>query len=360
MAKEAVISKADAVFILKELQRRGLLKSYVLSETAAAVPFGEYLADFWDWEKSPYIKEKRRKNHGIHRRHVLDMSGAVKKYWIPHFEGKLLGEVTRQDIEGFFTVMECNEALSPLRKNRVILAGLIALRFAHAKEMIDRDITKGLVMFSGKPKERQILTPELAAAVFRVDWQDDRTRLANMLAMVTGLRASEIQGLRVQDLGQDCLYVKHAWNFMDGLKTTKNNEVRMVEVPFPGLIRELVALAGQNPHGANMDTYVFWSPLMNDKPMENEAFLRDLRRALLKTGMTEQSAKKIVFHGWRHYYTSYMRDRINEKLLKSQTGHKSLPMIDLYGGHKIAGDRERIQQAQIESFAKLIPETAYV
>jgi integrase len=109
-----------------------------------------------------------------------------------------------------------------------------------------------------------------------------------------------------------------------------------------------------------MDTYIFWSPLKHDKPMENPPFMRDLRVALVKTGMTEQSAKAYTFHAWRHFFTSYMRDRVNEKQLKSQTGHKTLPMIDLYGGHKIAGDRERIQQAQRETFKDLIPEAAYV
>jgi hypothetical protein len=106
MAKGADIDNADAVFILKELQRRGLLKSYVLSETTAAVPFGEYLAEFWDWEKSAYVKEKRRKNHGIHRRYVIGMAGSVKKYWLPLFENKLLGEVSRQDIETFMTTIQ--------------------------------------------------------------------------------------------------------------------------------------------------------------------------------------------------------------------------------------------------------------
>jgi hypothetical protein len=57
MAKEADITKADAEFICKELQRRGLLKSYILEESEQAIDFVTYLIDFWDWEKSPYIKE---------------------------------------------------------------------------------------------------------------------------------------------------------------------------------------------------------------------------------------------------------------------------------------------------------------
>jgi integrase len=148
---------------------------------------------------------------------------------------------------------------------------------------------------------------------------------------------------------------------MDGLKTTKNNEPRTVEVPFPGLMRELVNLAGQNPHGANMETYIFWSPLKHDKPMENPPFMRDLRAALVKTGMSEDSAKVYTFHAWRHFFTTYMRNRVDEKLLQKQTGHKTLIMLDHYSDHVLAGDRERIQQAQIESFAGLIPAyTGYI
>jgi hypothetical protein len=51
----------------------------------------------------------------------------------------------------------------------------------------------GYRLFSGKPPERQILTPETAAVVFRAEWQDERARLASLLSAVTGLRAGEIR-----------------------------------------------------------------------------------------------------------------------------------------------------------------------
>jgi integrase len=177
-----------------------------------------------------------------------------------------------------------------------------------------------------------------------------------MLAMVTGLRAGEIQGLRVQDIGKDCLYIRHSYNGRDGLKTTKNNENRTVELPFPSLIAELIDLAKQNPHGAGMDSFVFWAELSPEKPMEACLFLRDLRAALIQTGMSRESAAVYTFHGWRYYFTAYMRDRITEKLLKSQTRHKTLVMLDRYSGHTIAGDRERIQAAQVAAFGGLFPD----
>jgi hypothetical protein len=52
-----------------------------------------------------------------------------------------------------------------------------------------------------------------------------------------------------------------------------------------------------------------------------------------------------------------MRERITEKLLQQQTGHKTLVMLNHYSGHKIAGDRERIRQAQVEIFGGLLPDT---
>ncbi len=51
-----------------------------------------------------------------------------------------------------------------------------------------------------------------------------------------------------------------------------------------------------------------------------------------------------------------MRNRINEKLLKSQTGHKTLSMLDHYSDHQIAGDKKQIQAAQVAVFGNLLPE----
>jgi len=402
MAKEADITKADAEFICKELQRRGLLKSYVLEESKQAIDFITYLTDFWDWEKSPYIKEKLRRNHGLHKRYAIEMSGTINKYWKPFFEGKILGEIKRQDIEAFITHLETlpeqakqmqaeiDKALqeetereqaeikagikkpkrknaasqkrqiirfpkSAKRKNSIIQAGTIPLTWAFQKEMIDKDVTSGIIWFSGKSKERQILSPEQAKALFSINWKDERSRLANMLAMVTGMRAGEIQGLRIQDFGQDCLYVRHSWNIQDGLKTTKNNDSRTVEVPFPGLMSELFELAKSNPHGYDMDSFVFWAEKLSDKPIEQDIFRRDLKDALIKIGLSKEATRAYTFHSWRHYFTAYMRPLIDEKLLQSQTGHKTLVMLDHYAGHKITGDRERIRNAQIETFGALIP-----
>ncbi|GHU51499.1 hypothetical protein FACS1894200_11740 [Spirochaetia bacterium] len=339
-ALRQVQTAGEAEFVCKELRRRGLLKSFIIAGGKQDVDFPTYLQTFWDYDTSPYVKEKLRKNHGIHKYHTAEQALMVKKYWVPFFKGRLLGSITRVDIESFIDTIADRE-LSADRKNKIVRAGVIPLRWAFSKEAIDKDLSAGITWFSGETSERKILTPEIAKAVFAVEWKDERARLANLLSAVTGLRAGEIVALQVQDLGKDCLNIRHSWNPRDKLKTTKTNKERVVEIPFSNLIQELSSLAEKNPHGAKADSYIFWAKASAEQPAQRDLFVDGLRDALEKTGMSPGEAKVYVFHSWRHFYTSYMRERLDTKLLQSQTGHKTTSMLEHYSEHRLEGDREK-------------------
>jgi integrase len=316
--------------------------------------FGQFLEDCWTWDKSEYISEKLRRKHSIHRTYAKSQLLSAKKYWLEPFKGKTLGELSREDLEEFVKSFE-TMTVSAARKNQILKAGLVPLKWAYKKRLIEDNIGDGLVMFSGEDSKRKILTPELAKALFTKSWIDERARIANMLAMITGMRAGEIQGLRVQDMGADCIYIRHSWNYQDGLKPPKNNEARTVELPFPSVVAELMELASRNPYGCNMDSFIFWSKAMPTKPMESPLFLSALRNALGKIGLNEAQTSSYTFHSWRHYYTAYMRKKVDEKLLQKQTGHKTLPMLNHYSDHELTGDRKLIQEAQVEIFKELLP-----
>jgi len=141
LTKEA--DKTDAKSIINELKRRGLLKSAVITDTKQDIDFAQFILNFWDYVNSPYVREKLRKNHGIHRRYCHEQLGVVKKYWVPYFTGKLLGELKRQEIESFIeyfeTLPEKNGERIPKsakRKNNIIQVGTIPLALAFNKEMI--------------------------------------------------------------------------------------------------------------------------------------------------------------------------------------------------------------------------------
>lgn len=350
--RNADISESEAPKILELLKQRGILKSYVQSGSKNDVNFAEFLKTYWSWEKSEYIQEKLRTGKSIGKAHCKTCLHYVRDFWIPFFNGKLLGEIERQDLRDFLSfIQKMKKSISA--KNQIWLAGAQALRWAYNNEMIDRDITAGLTGFSGKKPQRQILTPELAKAVFTVDWNDRRFKLANLLAMCTSLRSGEIRALRKCDLGESCLYIRHSWSDIEGLKCTKNGENRTVLLPFPGLSEKLLELAEANPFDKSMEAFVFFASIPG-KPIESRCFLHALHSALEKAGMSKTESKKYCFHAWRHFYASYMREKVSEKLLQSQTGHKTLAMLEHYSDHKITGDDEKIESAQREVFGEII------
>jgi integrase len=354
-AARKVESEDEAKIIIGELKRSGLVKTFVLNNTEQAEDFISFLKTFWNWEISPYINEKLRRSHGIHKMHCLKQGQGIARYWEPFFTGRFLGDITARDIDAFINhIGKLN--ISASRKNVVIMAGTKPLRWAFSKGKIEADPTRGHILFSKKPRKRNILTPTAAAALFRTVWDDGRTKLANMLASVTGMRSGEILALRFQDIGADCLYVGGSWNRADKMKLPKNNETRTVEIPFPALLNGLIEVARQNPWGSSPDSFVFWSANKKGSPMRGQRFVGDLRKALMLTGFSKDDAARYDFHSWRHFFTSYMSGKLDKKLLKSQTGHKTDIMLDLYSDHETVGDRELIQAKQRETFAGLLPE----
>ncbi|MGL4985760.1 MAG: tyrosine-type recombinase/integrase [Treponemataceae bacterium] len=229
------ISILETEAIIKDLQSRGLIKSAVITGSRQDKPLDSFLLNFWDFEKSPYIQEKLRKQHSIHKRYCKTNHMYTRLYWVKFFKDRVLGSLTRLDIENFITYLT-EKNLSSSAKNHIIKAGMVALKWAYQRELIDRDLYNGITYFAGSKTERQILTPELAQALFSVEWDSKHAELANKLSMVTGLRVGEILALRIQDLGNDCLYIRHSYNDVDGLKVTKNTESRIVELPFKNII----------------------------------------------------------------------------------------------------------------------------
>ena len=346
------ISGGDAVKILEILKERGLIRSYVMAGARNDVPLSDYLLDFWNWERSEYIQDRLRAGRDVGRTHIKENVSRIMNFWIPFFKGRLLGEITRQDLKDFSAALQRKDMASST-KNKIWLAGARPLRHAYQNELIDRDITAGIPGFHGGAVRREILTPEIAQALFSAEWKDARARLANMLAMLTGMRSGEIRALRKRDLGGGCVYVRHSWSDTEGLKSTKNGEERTVQLPFPNVARALLELAESNPYDSSMDAFVFYATIPG-KPVEAHVFIDGLRAALERVGLSPESAGKYCFHAWRHFYASYMRDRISARLLQSQTGHKTTAMLEHYSNHRISGDDEQIQQAQIELFGGIV------
>ena len=329
LARHTELTHHDAARIVSILDERLLLPRTETTELGE--PLIAFLTRFWDYDTSAYVKEKIAYGHSIGRRHCYDMGKHITNHWNEYFsQHKPLLEIVRDDLREFSAHL-AEKGLAWKTRNNVMLAGTVAFNWAFENQIIPGNPAQGLKKYSGKTKERGILTDEEAIALFSRQWDDPRAKLGNMLSATTGLRVGEIAALQLQDIGEDVLHIRHSWSEHDRLKAPKSNRTRTVPL-LPGLRTELINLANRNPHGCAAEAFVFWSTVRNDTPCDRRLFTDQLRMHL--QAMKIDTARGVVFHSWRHYYTSKMADHLDKRKVMLATGHRDGSVFDIYANHE--------------------------
>lgn len=353
-------SKEEVLLFLDEFMRRGYISSYILNDGGELnMPVVEWLIDFWTPDKSVYLREKMRKGQTVHLKHAANNRGFIRNHWTGILNEKKVGELSRQDIQRQFDRLDEMD-LNGNTKNHILRSVLTPLKWAYNNEILSKDLTRGWIMYRVEYKKRVILTMETAKKLFHINWDNDLAYLASMLAMCTGMRCGEILALTYEDLGDDCIYVRHSYNLKDGLKCTKNREARTVYVPFSFIMERLRYYAdlsknriSENVISEKSVGFIFCGSTPQ-RPMDGRICLNQLRAALVKTGMTESEAQQITFHAWRHFYATYMSDKVNQKALQSQTGHKTVSMLEHYANHQTLEEAKQITDAQTQLFSQIL------
>ena len=353
----------DALKIVAALKERGLIDVSVVKAGDGATVFTEFLDQFWDHASSPYVREKLAHGHSLGRRHCHDMLSCVRTYYVGWFAERPLISITRQDMKEFALSLtekrekpegykgRFAEKLSPSYINKIMIAGLTALKYAFREGIIPHDVTAGLVRFSGTPERRGVLEPSEAATVFKAEWKDRRSYVGNLVSLTTGLRSGEVLALRRSDIGERVLHVRHSWSTMDGLKSPKNGEARKVPL-LPEVRARLLELLDGNPHREVADPFVFYG-LLRDKPMDQKILLDGLRMACGEAGI-DAEARGIVFHSHRHFYAARMADKMAADQISRITGHKSRAVLETYMDHVTDKNIEDMGEAAAESFGNIL------
>lgn len=131
----------DIQTIVDILVSRNFLVSGILKASPESRQAVDYLLEFWDYDKSPYREERAVLGKNLSYSYFETALGIVKKYW------------------------------------------------AHQKHLTQfsnfNDIPKVTVKGS---KKKDILRADYVSKVFGVTWGNEMSRLANLLAMYTGMR----------------------------------------------------------------------------------------------------------------------------------------------------------------------------
>jgi integrase len=361
------ISKAGVEKIIEALQMKKYIISAVLPQTPESEPFAHFLERFWDYNKSPYVREKLVVGQSIHRRYTDIMKSRALAYWAPLLGKKPVGSITKADIKkGMWIFATQQQAIRTSKKdangnriyvqkaiasetiNQVVRSATCALKWAYHNGLTKNDCFSGLVFCHVISKKRQILTMDQAREVFEYNWKKNSCRLANLISMCTGMRIGEIQALQIQDIAADRIYVRHNWARGDGLKSPKNGTVREVKIPkaLYTLISQQIA---DNPYNHTPDSFIFYSDVPN-LPRGCRQWNEALHVVLKELHISNY--RDITFHSWRHFFTTNMADHVDERKLQLATGHKTLNMLEHYAAHE---SQQTLDELGVISEALFLP-----
>ena len=284
--REGQLAQKDAERIVDALKSRGLIESATFGgDGKGSEQLMVYLTRFWNYDTSPYVREKLAFGDTIGRRHCYEESKRLR-YWREFFgEDTRLRDVTRDRLKEFQLQLH-DKGLAPKTINATVAAGTVALKWATAEGILAVNPSVGLRKLAGESAKRGILTSDEVRQLFEIEWTDERARVGNLVAATCGLRAGEVLALRVQDIGEDRLRVEHSYSRKDGLKRPKNREIRRVPL-LPAIRDALLNLSAKNPHGSGPTAYLFFSVADSNKPVSDNLLRDGLYEVLVNITLNE-------------------------------------------------------------------------
>lgn len=301
-----------------ESEERAILKAllngtYGRKEKKNEVPTLEaFIPDFLGTYVKLNNRPKEQQNKAMHmRRHLL-----------PFFGGKKLSEITARDIDAYKT-LKVSEGLDPKTVNGHLStlrrALVLAMKWGHIEALptIER--------LRQRKKERDFL--DFGEAERLIAAADDGYRAMIVVALKTGLRLSELLGLRWQDVDLVAGKLHVRQGYVDG----------HVDVPKNGRPRTIplceTAIAVLKEHRHLKGDIVFCKPDGGylTKQMPRRAIVRICKLAGLRL---------IGWHTLRHSFASHLAMRNAPfKAVQAFMGHATSEMTNHY--MHLAPDAER-------------------
>ncbi len=352
--RKSPLDTAGAEAIVLALKDRGLIVGNFTKVGPSSVKFLDFLEDSWNPEKSKWIKEKASYGHGLTKRHITESIGIIKRYWLRgNFLDVLLIDVTRNMLKDHLVYLR-GQSLSAATVNKALATISAPLAWAEKEQIISENPAAGIPHFTGGAKERGILSTAEIKALVCLEWSDPRPRAAFLVALTCGLRLSEVQALRAQDIQAGRLLVRNSWSWADKMTCLKNKESREVRI-LPEVRDALTDLLEGNPHKAGEDDFVFFG-LKPDQPLDTKVLTDGYRMALEAIGIDQdqRKARNLVYHGLRHNFVVALSDRVSESSAMKSTGHKSSAMFKHYAAHSTEESLAAVGEAVDDAFGKVL------
>jgi integrase len=290
--------------------------------------FEEYATGFWDWENSGYLKDRRKrskltKSYADKNKKVVDFQLA------PYFGKMRIDKITPEEIETWFDGMRA-KGYKNTTINGYFGTLKTMLRWAAKKKILAGDPLVDIERLMNDRKDLKIITRGEFKALFVNDWRkvwdnDMVLCTANKLAALTGMRCSEVLGLRGDFVFDDHIFLCAQYDEY-GYRETKTKVKH--HIPLIGeMVADLRRLMKVNGEG------FLFSLDGGATPITRRHLYNGFMAALKNIGMTdtEIAERGLTLHAWRHFCnTELQKAGLSIQKVQAVTGHKSTQMTEHY------------------------------
>jgi integrase len=327
-----------------KLNRAGLL----LPKQTGKMLFAEYAEGWWVWDTCKYLK-KRRKRHNITRSYADNNKKMMTNQLIPFFGKMAIGRITPEEIENWIDYM-AEQGYQNTYTNTIFGTLKTMMIEAVARKIITSDPTENMERLVNDRKDIKIITQEEFKALFVKDWKRvwDNDRICyttNKLAALTGMRTSEVLGLKGENVFDDHIYLCKQYDEY-GYRDTKTKDKHNIPLA-PDIIADLEELIIMNGKG------FLFSLDGGGEPICRRTMYDGFHRALNNIGIddTQISERNLHLHAWRHFCnTELLKAGVPISKVQSVTSHKSDRMTDWYS-HFDPNEFSEVRKAQEDLLA---------
>jgi integrase len=293
-----------------------------------------FLTDFWDYDKSKYVRGKLARGGTISRAYCKIMGYTINKYVKPTFEGRRIRTLTADEFDDWMADLAADEApAGTINLARQCVS--VALNHLVTLRRLPWNPLSAVKPYKEVNGKRGTLTVEEFRKLLDLDGLDPRVYVAIALGGLCGMRMGEIRGLRWADVdfAQKLVHIHTSYVEIDGERDqAKHGSNR--DVPLPSAVLEALEGWRSESPATQPDEWVVCDLEHPDRPMDADLIREAFYEALESIGIKNREERKIVFHSLRHWYNTQLRGSIPDEVLRRFTGHRDAEMTELYDAGK--------------------------
>lgn len=279
--------------------------------TGSNCTFAQYASHFFD-DNSVWIQDRKflgtPEHPAISELYIKKLRGELNNYLLPYFGEKKFSCITPTEVKRYRLHLLDTSNLAYKSINSIISTFRIISETAMADNILLFSPLRGIKPLMSNPSLRESFTMEDAKKLLKTDWWWNETaRLYSFVAALTGMRLSEIQAIRKENLYPT--YIDLRDQFLKGkLSPLKTREARRIP-----LCDELYTLL----HDRIVDDYVFYD-------IKNDVASKILSQLVERKMPERKKERGYTFHSWRHFFNTYLlSENVSPVKVAAVLGHST-------------------------------------